>query len=39
VIGKIVFKSILKIENKIVLKTILKMLLQNIFLKYFENRK
>jgi len=37
--GKIVFKAILKIENKIVFKTILKILLQNTFQKYFENRK
>ena len=39
VMGKIVFKSILKIENIIVSKTILKILLQNTFQKYFENRK
>jgi len=37
--GKIVLKSILKIENKIVFQTILKILLQNTLQKYFENRK
>jgi len=37
--GKIVLKSILKRENKIVFKTILKIVLQNTFQKYFENRK
>jgi len=37
--GQIVFKSIFKIENKKVFKTILKTLLQNSFRKHFENRK
>ena len=39
VTGKIVFETILKIENNIAFKTILKIVLQNTFEYYFENRK